>query len=78
MSQVGAAEQEPSYDAAMRIAGIVFGLFIAAVGAVWMLQGLGSQAVPQSFMTANGAWIAIGAVTLAGGLVMAWWNWSRR
>lgn len=62
----------------MRIAGIGFGIFLALLGVVWMLQGVGSQAVPQSFMTANAEWIAIGAVTLAGGLILARWSWSRR
>jgi hypothetical protein len=47
------------------------------MGVVWMLQGFGATFVPQSFMTASPLWIAIGAVTLAGGLALARRSWNR-
>ncbi len=62
----------------MRIAGIVAGLLVAAMGAVWTLQGLGSELAPQSFMTGSGIWVVIGLSTLAAGVVLAAWSWRRR
>ena len=62
----------------MRIAGIIVGLVIALMGAVWVLQGLNSTLVPQSFMTDNRIWVVIGAVAVFGGLALAKWNWQHR
>ena len=62
----------------MRIAGIVGGLVIAFMGAVWMLQGLDSQFAPQSFMTGSRIWIVIGALALVGGLALIRQSWTRR
>lgn len=67
-----------TYDDRMRAAGIIAGIVVALMGVVWVLQGLNSQYVPQSFMTASRAWIVIGAVTLAGGLALVRWSWTRR
>jgi hypothetical protein len=61
----------------MRVAGIVGGTILALMGIVWMLQGVNSQFVPQSFMTGSPIWIVIGAVTFVGGLGVARWSWSR-
>jgi len=62
----------------MRIAGIIVGFVIALMGAVWVLQGLNSTLVPQSFMTDNRIWVVIGAVAVFGGLALAKWNWQHR
>ncbi len=62
----------------MRIAGIVVGIILALVGTVWLLQGLNSQFVPQSFMTGSQTWIVIGGATFVGGAVLARWSWGRR
>ena len=62
----------------MRIAGIIVGFVIALMGAVWVLQGLNSTLVPQSFMTDNRIWVVIGAVAVFGGLAVAKWNWQHR
>ncbi len=61
----------------MRITGIIGGLVIAFMGAVWMLQGLGSEFAPQSFMTGSPIWIVVGALTLIGGLAVARLSWTR-
>lgn len=62
----------------MRIAPMVGGVALTLVGAVWVLQGLNSQFVPQSFMTGSRAWIVIGAMVFAGGIALARWSWKRR
>ncbi len=61
----------------MRTAGIVAGFVIAAVGVVWLLQGLNVAFVPESFMTDTGRWVVIGGLTAAGGLALAYWSWRR-
>jgi peptidoglycan/LPS O-acetylase OafA/YrhL len=58
----------------MRAAGFVIGIVLALIGAVWVLQGLNSQLVPQSFMTGTRTWLVIGGVTCAIGLGIAWRN----
>jgi hypothetical protein len=62
----------------MRIAGIVGGVILAFMGTVWMLQGVDSELVPQSFMTGGRIWILIGAAALVGGLALVRLSWSRR
>ena len=62
----------------MRIAGVVVGLVVALVGAVWVLQGLNSQLAPQSFMTGSRIWLIIGLATFVGGGALAMWSWQRR
>jgi hypothetical protein len=62
----------------MRIAETVGGLLLSLMGAVWTLQGLNSQLVPQSFMTGSRIWIVIGTATFVGGLVLARLSWNRR
>jgi hypothetical protein len=66
------------YDSGMRIVGIFVGVGLALMGAVWVLQGLNSQVVPQSFMTGSRTWIVIGVSALVGGLALARWSWSHR
>jgi hypothetical protein len=61
----------------MRIAGIAGGGLVAAMGVIWMLQGVNSAYAPQSFMTGNLEWTVIGftAVVLGTGLTV--WSWRR-
>ena len=61
----------------MRIAGIVAGAVVAFMGAVWTLQGLGSEFAPQSFMTGNGLWVVLGLLTFLAGVAFATWSWRR-
>jgi hypothetical protein len=62
----------------MRIAGVVVGMIVALVGAVWVLQGLNSQLAPQSFMTGSRIWLIIGLATFIGGGALTMWSWKRR
>ncbi len=62
----------------MRIAGIVAGTVLALLGAVWALQGVNSQIVPQSFMTGSRAWVVIGLGSITVGVALAVWSWHRR
>lgn len=61
----------------MRTAGIIVGLLVAAGGAVWLLQGLNASFAPQSFMTNNRSWVAIGGLAVVTGLALAGWSWRR-
>ncbi|MCJ7782213.1 MAG: hypothetical protein MUQ27_15470, partial [Acidimicrobiia bacterium] len=67
-----------TYYPQMRIAGVVIGLVVALVGAVWVLQGLNSQLAPQSFMTGSRIWLIIGVAAFVGGGALAMWSWKRR
>lgn len=60
----------------MRIAGIVLGILMTAMGVLWMLQGVNSEFAPQSFMTGSGVWVVIGLITAAAGVAVV--SWSRR
>jgi hypothetical protein len=62
----------------MRIAGITVGLLVAAMGIVWLLQGLEVAFAPESFMTSNRQWVVIGGLTAVSGLALATWSWRRR
>ena len=66
------------YAGVVRIARIAGGLVLAFAGAVWLLQGLNSTVVPQSFMTGSRLWVLIGAVAFTLGLAIAWRSWKRR
>jgi hypothetical protein len=51
----------------------VIGVGLVLAGAVWMAQGLNLPFAPRSFMTADRAWLFIGAATvLAGAVVIGW------
>ncbi len=67
-----------TYYPQMRIAGVVVGMIVALVGAVWVLQGLNSQLAPQSFMTGSRVWLIVGVATFVGGGALAVWSWQRR
>ncbi|MGI8872465.1 MAG: hypothetical protein ACR2KI_07705 [Candidatus Limnocylindria bacterium] len=60
----------------VRTAGFVIGALATAAGLIWLLQGLNVPFAPRSFMTADRAWVAIGAVTAFAGIALA--AWSRR
>ncbi|MGH2482955.1 MAG: hypothetical protein ACRDE9_00685 [Candidatus Limnocylindria bacterium] len=55
----------------------IVGVLIAAVGAIWILQGL-NVIILDSFMTGSRIWVVIGAVAVVGGVALSWWGWSRR
>jgi hypothetical protein len=55
----------------MRTVVIALGVLLVLAGSVWIAQGLDLPFAPRSFMTADRAWILIGAATaLVGGVVI--------
>jgi hypothetical protein len=62
----------------MRIGHLVLGGLAVLSGLVWMAQGLNLPFAPRSFMTADRAWILLGAATFLGGLVVIARAWQRR
>lgn len=52
---------------------MVLGVLLIGAGAVFIAQGLDLPFAPASFMTADRAWVLIGAVVVvAGGVLVAW------
>jgi len=58
------------YDRHMRIGPLVLGVLLLGAGLVWTAQGLNLPFAPRSFMTADRAWVVIGAVAALGGAVL--------
>ena len=54
----------------MRMGGMVLGVLVALGGLVWIAQGLNLPFAPRSFMTADRAWVVIGAVAVLAGAVL--------
>lgn len=61
----------------MRILGVLGGVMVTFLGAVWALQGVNSSFVPVSFMTGSSVWVLIGMTTAAGGIALTWWALHR-
>jgi hypothetical protein len=51
----------------MRMGPLLIGIVMLLGGLVWIAQGLNLPFAPRSFMTADRAWVVIGAVTALGG-----------
>ncbi len=49
----------------------VLGIAVALAGGVFVLQGLGILTAGRSFMIGDPTWAVIGAVMIAGGLLLA-------
>jgi len=60
----------------MRIGLTVLGVLLLLSGLVWIAQGLNVPWAPRSFMTADRAWIVIGATAALGGAALI--GWARR
>jgi hypothetical protein len=60
----------------MRTFRLVLGVLLVLGGLVWIAQGLNLPFAPQSFMTADRAWVLIGTVTAVAGAVLI--GWARR
>ena len=54
----------------------VIGILLVLAGLVWIAPGRYSPFAPQSFRTADRAWLFVGAVTAAVGALM--FGWARR
>ncbi|MGH2357275.1 MAG: hypothetical protein ACRDGJ_04600 [Candidatus Limnocylindria bacterium] len=57
----------------MHRAPAVLGIALILGGTVWVAQGLNLPFAPRSFMTADPAWIVIGALTALGGALLIGW-----
>jgi hypothetical protein len=55
---------------AMRMVWLIGGVLLVIGGSVWILQGLNIEFAPKSVMTGDPIWIALGAVAVAGGVVL--------
>jgi hypothetical protein len=60
------------YDRRVRTLLVVIGIVLILGGLVWIAQGLNLPFAPRSFMTADRAWIVIGAVAVLVGVVLIW------
>lgn len=56
---------------------LVPGVLLIGAGAVWIAQGLDLPFAPASFMTADRAWVLIGAVAMVAGAVLVGWSRQR-
>jgi hypothetical protein len=54
----------------MRTAPLVLGILLVLGGAVWIAQGLDLPFAPGSFMTADRAWVLIGAIAVVAGTAL--------
>ncbi len=54
----------------MRWVGIVLGIVLALIGAVWLLQGL--DVLPGSGMSGQSFWAIVGLVVLVAGVALAY------
>jgi hypothetical protein len=68
------------FDVLMKIVTTLVGLIMIAMGAVWMMQGLGvgPAAIMQGFMVDNIQWTFYGAILAVVGIAQIVWAWSRR
>ncbi len=62
----------------MREVGRALGVILGIVGVIWILQGLDFSFAPQSFMTGDRTWVALGVVALVVGGSLMWQGRSRR
>jgi hypothetical protein len=62
----------------MRISALVLGVLLLLVGLVWIAQGLNLPFAPQSFMTADRAWVLFGAIAAVAGVALVGWARGRR
>jgi hypothetical protein len=54
----------------VRVLVSVVGVVVLLAGLVWLAQGLNLPFAPRSFMTADRAWVVIGAATAVGGVTL--------
>lgn len=65
-----------TFNAIMRIVSTLLGLLLAALGTVWVLQGLG-LAFLDSFMANDPQWAVYGTLLVLVGLCQALWSNTR-
>jgi len=60
------------YDRRMRIGLAALGVLVVLGGLVWVAQGLNLPFAPRSFMSADRAWVVLGALAVLAGVVLIW------
>lgn len=60
----------------MRLAGLILGIVLILLGAVWVLQG--ANILGGSVMSGQSQWLYIGIVLLVVGVASIWWTSRRR
>lgn len=60
----------------MRIGGVIVGVVLVLLGALWTLQG--SNVLAGSVMSGHSQWLYTGIALLALGVVVLWWTFSRK
>jgi len=65
-----------AFDIAMRLVSSLIGVFMIAVGTVWMLQGL-NLAFRVGFMVGDKHWTVYGAILALLGIAQVYWSNSR-
>jgi hypothetical protein len=58
----------------MNMTRLSFGIVMVLVGAVWALQGLNADFVPESAMTGKTTWVVLGSLGVLAGLGLIWWS----
>lgn len=53
-----------------RVLGLVLGVILLLLGALWTLQG--ANVLPGSFMTGSTTWLVIGLLAVAAGAALLW------
>ena len=68
------------FDIVMRIVSTLLGVILAAIGSVWMMQGLGvgPSAILQGFMVNDIRWTYYGAIAVLVGIGQIVWSNTRR
>jgi hypothetical protein len=56
----------------MKVTGIVVGALVLVMGLVWLLQGAGVLVTGSSPMEGDRLWVALGAITMLIGALVAW------
>ncbi len=62
----------------MRDLSRAIGIILGIVGVIWILQGLDFKIAPQSFMTGDRTWVALGVLAVLVGGAMLWKGKSRK
>jgi ABC-type lipoprotein release transport system permease subunit len=64
------------FNVVMRIVSSLLGLLMAAMGSIWMMQGLGvgPEAIMQGFMVGDIHWTIYGAILALVGLAQVAWS----
>ena len=68
------------FNVVMRIVSSLLGLFMVAIGGVWMMQGLniGPSSILQGFMVGDISWTIYGAILALVGIGQIVWSNTRQ